>query len=372
MTRSLLLALVLIALVSSAGAPAGAATVFAVTSLVTDDQSAHPAQITDSGLVNPWGISYSATSPFWVSDNGSGTTTIYDVDPTTNATSKAGLTVTIPGAGSVTGQAFNGTAGQFNGDLFLFASEDGTVSGWRGALGTTAEVLQIASADNVYKGAALGTTGGNAYLYAANFRAATIDVLKGDSGAPALAGSFTDPNLPSGYAPFNIANLGGTLYVSYAVRDASGTEDVAGAGHGIVDRYDLQGNLLGRLVTGGSLNSPWGLAIAPSSFGTVAGKLLVGNFGDGTIGAYDPTSGSPAGQLTDGNGDPIVIDGLWGLAPGNDGNAGSSGSIYFTAGPDGETHGLFGVLSAVPEPTADVLLGIALGPLALATRRRPG
>ena len=371
MTRTLWLALALTALVSIAGAPpARASTMFTVTNLVTDDQSAHAAQIEDPGLVNPWGISYSTTSPFWVSDNGSGTSTIYNVAPATNVTSKVGLTVTIPGAGSVTGQTFNGAASQFNGDVFLFASEDGTISGWRGALGTAAETLQAASADNVYKGAALGAVGGASYLYAANFKAATIDILKGTAAAANLTGNFTDPNLPSGYAPFNIANLGGTLYVSYAVRDAGGTEDVAGPGNGIVDRYDLQGNLLGRLATGGSLNSPWGLAIAPSSFGDFAGKLLVGNFGDGTISAYDSTAGTFAGQLTDSNGDPIVIDGLWGLVPGNDGNAGSSGSIYFTAGPDGESHGLFGVISAVPEPATAVLVGMALAPLALARRRR--
>jgi uncharacterized protein (TIGR03118 family) len=369
--RSPLLTLALIALVSGTAAlPARASTLFAVTNLVTDDQSAHAAQIEDPDLVNPWGVSYSPTSPFWVSDNGTGTSTIYTVAPATNATSKAGLTVTIPGAGSVTGQAFNGTAGQFNSDLFLFASEDGTISGWRAALGTSAEVLQLGAAENVYKGAALGTAGANSYLYSANFRAATIDVLKGSVGAPDLTGNFTDPNLPSGYAPFNVANLGGTLYVSYAVQDVDKRDEVAGAGNGIVDRYDLQGNLLERLATGGLLNAPWGMAIAPSSFGSFAGDLLVGNFGDGTITAYDLGGVNAPEQLKDGNGDPLVIDGLWALVPGNDGNAGSSGSIYFTAGPDGESHGLFGVISALPEPTTDLLVGLALTPLALARRRQ--
>ena len=164
MPRSPWLAFVLTALASGvAPLPTRASTLFAVTNLVTDDQTAHAAQIQDPGLVNPWGLSYGPTSPFWVSDNGSGTSTIYSVAPATNVTTKVGLTVTIPGAGSVTGQAFNGTASQFNGDLFLFASEDGTISGWRNSLGTSAEVLQLASADNVYKGAALGTIGGDAY-----------------------------------------------------------------------------------------------------------------------------------------------------------------------------------------------------------------
>ena len=195
-------------------------------------------------------------------------------------------------------------------------------------------------------------------------------MLKGSSGAPSLSGNFTDPNLPASYTPFNVANLGGTLYVSYAVQDVGGTEDVPGPGNGIVDRYDLQGNLLGRVATGGLLNSPWGLAIAPSSFGSFAGDLLVGNFGDGRITAYDLGGVNAPEQLKDANGDPLVIDGLWALAPGNDGSAGSSGSLYFTAGPDGETHGLFGVISVLPEPSTDLLVGLAFAPLALARRRR--
>ena len=166
--------------------PAAAVPV-SVTNLVTDNQIAHPAQITDSDLVNPWGVSYLPTGPFWVSDNGTGKSTLYSVDPTTHATSKLGLTVTIPGAGNVTGQASN-TGSQFNGNRFLFVSEDGTISGWQG--GTTAETLQVASPTNVYKGTTLATNGGNSYLYSANFSAGKIDVLKGSAGAPDLAGNF--------------------------------------------------------------------------------------------------------------------------------------------------------------------------------------
>ena len=169
------------------------ASLFTVTNLVTDDQSVNSAKITDPNLVNAWGVSHSAASPFWVSDNGTGVATLYAVSPTTGIPVKQGLTVTIPGAGNVTGQAFANVAGNFNADTFLFVSEDGTVSGWRGALGTAAETLQLGSSTNSYKGAALATISGNSYLYAANFLTGKVDVLKGSAGAPNLAGNFTDP-----------------------------------------------------------------------------------------------------------------------------------------------------------------------------------
>jgi len=337
---------------------------------VTDDQSAHAAQITDPGLVNAWGISFGPSSPFWVSANGSGTSTIYAVNPTTQVTAKQGLTVSIPGNGSVTGQVFNSNPAAFNGDNFLFVSEDGTVSGWRGALGTTAETLATASSANVYKGSAFATISGNSYLYAANFRAATIDVFKGTAAAPALAGSFTDPNLPAGYAPFNVQNLNGTLYVTFAVQDATKHDEVAGAGQGIVDSFDLQGNLLGRVATGGKLNAPWGIAIAPSSFGAMAGDLLVGNFGDGRITAFDASTHAVVGQILGADGQPLSIDGLWALSAGNDGSGGSSHLLYFSAGPDEESHGLFGVLTPVPEPSSYVLLIAGLGMVGLWRQRR--
>jgi uncharacterized protein (TIGR03118 family) len=333
---------------------------FSVTPLVTDDQAAHPAQITDPDLKNAWGISYGPTTPFWISDNGSGRSTLYRVDPLTQATTKQALVVTIPGDGSVTGQVFNGNSSAFGGNRFLFVSEDGTVSGWQGAFGSTAAIMQSPSADNVYKGAALATINTDTYLYAANFRSGKIDVLKGDDLSPGLTGNFTDPNLPSGYAPFNIQNLGGSLYVAYALQDSQGRDEVAGAGLGIVDKFDLQGNLIGRVAAGGALNAPWGLAIAPSSFGAQAGSLLVGNFGDGRINLYDAATNAFLGQVNGANGMPLAIDGLWALAPGNGGSGGSSDLLYFTAGPDNETHGLFGVL-AVPEPASAVLMlcGIA-------------
>ena len=350
-------------------APLSAAQV-SVTNLVTDDQSAHAAKITDPGLVNAWGMSYSpGGSPFWVSSNGTGTSTLYSVNPTTQATTKLGLTVSIPGDGTVTGQVFNGNAAAFGADNFLFVNEDGTVSGWRGALGTTAEVLVAGSSANVYKGVALGAIAGNSYLYAANFRAETIDVDKGTGGAPALTGTFTDPNLPAGYAPFNIQNLNGTLYVTYAQQDSTKHDEIAGAGLGLVDSFDLQGNLLARVATGGTLDAPWGLAIAPSSFGALSGALLVGNFGDGRINAYDVTTHSFLGQILVAGGSALAIDGLWAIAPGNGGSAGSTAALYFTAGPDGESHGLFGVLTPVPEPATGMLLIAGLAGVGLWGRR---
>jgi uncharacterized protein (TIGR03118 family) len=256
-------------------------------------------------------------------------------------------------------------------DTFLFASEDGTISGWRGALGTTAEVLQAASAFNVYKGLAQSTIAGNAYAYAANFRNGTIDVMKGSAVAPDLPGSFVDPGLPAVYAPFDVQNIDGTLYVTYAVRDATKHDDVAGVGNGIVDTFDLSGNFLKRLVTGGALDSPWGLALAPVGFGDVAGDLLVGNFGNGLIHAYDPSSGALLETLTDPTSNPIVIDGLWGLRFGNGAPGQSLTTLYFTAGPGGESHGLFGDLAPVapvPEPGTCVLIGSGL--LGAVLRRR--
>ena len=190
----------------------------------------------------------------------------------------------------------------------------------------------------------------------------------GAAGAPDL-GTFVDPNLPSGYAPFNVQNLGGTLYVTYAVQ-GNGKDEAHGAGLGLVDSFDLNGNFVSRVATAGSLDAPWGLAIAQSSFGALAGALLVGNFGDGKISAFNATSHAYLGQIQDGNGNPLSIEGLWAIAPGNGGSAGSSTMLYFTAGPNDESHGVLGVLTVVPEPGTFALTLAGIGGLAACVRRR--
>ena len=358
--------------------PAQALGPVSVQNLVTDDQSVNPAPITDPDLRNAWGVSYLPTGPFWVSDNASGLSTIYRVVPATKVTTKimigtppvSGVTIPGAGTGNPTGQAAN-IGSQFNHDVFLFVSEDGTISGWRPALGTTAERLVTPNDANVYKGVTLANIGTNTYLYAANFRAGTIDVLKGDPSAPSLIGNFTDPNLPSGFAPFNVENIGNEIYVTYAKQKLPDKEDDdAGPGNGFVDKFSPQGELLARIATGGVLNSPWGMVIAPSSFGALAGDLLVGNFGDGKINVFDLKTGKFIGTLTKGDGSDVEIEGLWALIAGNGMNAGSDQDIFFTAGPGDETHGLFGVLSAVPEPKTYALLGLGLMSTVFFVRRR--
>ncbi|WP_165071361.1 TIGR03118 family protein [Paludisphaera rhizosphaerae] len=357
--------------VLSASPPPAQADFFVPKNLVSDDSAVNPAVLVDPKLKNAWGVSATATSPFWVSANGSGLSTLYTVNPTTGVPTKSALEVTIPGVGNVTGQVNTPLAGSFNGDAFLFVSRDGTISGWRGALGTTAEVLQTGSTSNDYTGTTAAVVNGHAYLYSANFHTGSIDILKGDIGAPNLTGKFLDPNIPVGYAPFNIQKLGDTLYVTYALQGAGGA-DVPGAGHGIVSAFDLQGNLLAEVGAGGALNSPWGLAIAPSSLGSFAGDLLVANSGDGRINVFDSTSFAFLGQLPGAGGQPLVIDGLRGLIVGNGGSGGDSASLYFTAGPGGGAHGVFGVIQSVPEPSSVVLMLFGSAVAAWAGRRRLG
>ena len=345
------------------------------------------ASVTDPNLVNPWGMSSSSTSPIWVSDNGAGVSTLYN-----GAGQPLSLVVTIaPPAGGTsaapTGQVFNGNTSDFfltpgtpgtNAARFIFATEDGTISGWNPAANATNSILKVdnSASSAVYKGLALASNGGQQFLYAANFRAGTIDVFDSGFNPTTLGGHFTDPNIPAGFAPFNIQNIGGKLYVTYAMQDAAKHDDVAGPGNGFVDVFDTNGNFLERLVSNGPLNSPWGLALAPGNFGQFSNDLLVGNFGDGTIHAFDPTTGLLLGQLDDTDGSPITIEGLWGLLFGNGGTGGATDELFFTAGIPGpdmiEDHGLFGDLTtAVPEPgSLSLLLTIGVAGLIQLSRRR--
>jgi uncharacterized protein (TIGR03118 family) len=338
---------------AAAAAPPPATSVLQ-TNLVSDIPGT--ALVTDSKLVNPWGISSSpAGSPFWLSDGGTGLSTLYNTVGTPSA-----IVVTVPGPPGSTGPA-TPTGNIFNGTqdfavskgavravaTFIFVTEEGTVSGWAAGVDARNAILELDNSKNaVYKGLAMANNGTGNFLYLANFRSGTIDVLdKTYAMQPASAFPFADPNMPAGYAPFNIRTIDGNLYVAYAQQDPAKKADIGGAGHGFVDVFTPNGALVKRLVSQGALNSPWGLAMAPAGFGAFSGDLLVGNFGDGHINAFDPANGSQVGTLTDSGGKPVAIEGLWGIWFGNGGNGGLSNTLYFAAGIDGQAHGLFGALT---------------------------
>ncbi len=315
------------------------------------------AAMTDPYLVNAWGMSFGPSTPLWVSDNGSDLTTLYKGSPMPNNLQAVPLVVSIPN-GEPTGQVYNPssdwvvTSGTDSGpSLFIFASESGTISGWSpgvpGPAPSTSAQVGVTVPNAVYKGLAITTGSGGDWLFAANFHAGTIDVFDGNWHRVHWPGAFRDPMIPAHYAPFNIQDIGGRLYVTYARQDAQRHDDVKGPGHGFIDVYDVHGNLLRRLVSRGSLNSPWGLALAPAGFGRFGGDLLVGNFGDGRINAFDPVTGHFAGRLRRENGSFIHIDGLWGLMFGN-GVAATPKTLIFSAGPGGESHGLLGTLTVAP------------------------
>jgi uncharacterized protein (TIGR03118 family) len=344
--------------------------VFQQTNLVSDLPGT--AVTTDPNLINPWGITSTATSPYWISDQGTGVSTLYNGLGTPTA-----LVVTIPAAGppsgptgvvsvptGVSGFSVNGTTAHF-----IFANLNGSIDAW--ASGTTA-VQSANVAGAVFTGLALANNGSGNLLYAANFSTGGgINVFNSNFQSTTLSGSFKDPNIPAGYAPYNIQNLNGQLYVQYAKVGTRGAQ--TGAGFGYVDVYDLNGNFVKRLVSNGPLNAPWGVAIAPSGFGSFGNDLLIGNFGDGEINAFDPTSGNFVGTLVNSSGDPILNPGLWGIQFGNS-NAGSTPTtLFFNAGINGEKDGLFGSISqSTPEPSTLLLLASGIAGLFFVRRKHTG
>ncbi len=335
-------------------------TTYTQTNLVSDGSV--PAATISDNLINPWGIAHSQTSPFWISENGTGLAEVYNGAGTlVPIAGHDAITIAAPQGGDTaapTGQVFNSAGSGFdvtaNGvtasSVFLFATEDGTISGWSPTVNSGSSVIAVDNSQGsnpaVYKGLAIGTTNQGTFLYAANFSNGTVDMF--DSQFKKI-NSFTDPNLPSGYAPFNVQVLDGKLYVTFAQQDAAKHDDVAGPGHGFVDTFDLKGNMLDRVATQGVLNSPWGLDIAPQGFGQFAGDLLVGNFGDGSIDAFDPHTDKFMGQLLGSDGIPLQIQDLWALTNGTGANGTDPNAVYFTAGLQDEMHGLFGSLSAVTD-----------------------
>ncbi len=313
----------------------------------------------DANLVVPWGIAFSSKGPIWISNNGSGTSTVYNGKnlgfrfPSLNQ-----LVVTVPPAaggntGSPTGIVFNGTpctpanlsgcdfvvsqSGASGKAFFIFATADGTISGWSPSVNFPSAVLAVdnSASGASYTGLALGSNSTGSFLYAANF-SGTIDVFDKKFAPATLTGSFTDPGLPAKFVPFNVQNIGGMLYVTYI--------PMSFASDGIVDIFDTDGNFIQRFAEHGKLNLPWGMALAPANFGQFSNDLLVGNLGDGHINAFDPSTGAFLGQLADRNGNLITIEFLWALAFGNGGLAGRTNYLLFTAGSNG---GLFGSLHAL-------------------------
>jgi len=306
----------------------------------------------DANLVNPWGLAFGPDGALWVANNGTGTATFYG-----QSGAKLQPTITVPSAiadepGVPTGMIYNaspdfvipgtGSGPAQGAALMILAGEDGTISAWNHNTGSAAVLVADRSADGaVYKGIAMGLNGDALFLYLTNFKGNNIDVF--DVGFHFVT-SFTDPTIPAGYAPFGIQNIGGLIYVTFAKQLAPDNEDdEAGPGNGYVDVFNPDGTLARRFASGGGLNAPWAIALAPAGFGTFGGRILIGNFGDGQIGAYDATTGAFVDFLRDANGVAISIDGLWGLTFGP---APAERTLYFASGPNGETHGLVGTLVA--------------------------
>jgi uncharacterized protein (TIGR03118 family) len=367
LAAAMLLAAVQVATAPPARAAEGEGEGFVQTNLVSDLNM--PGVTQDDNLKNPWGIVHGPTTPWWVSDNNGNVSTLYNGAGQKFPPAPAGpLVVNIPAPGADTGGAptgvvFNGmgtdfvvtdkTTNKSGSSLFIFATEDGTIAGWSPTVKRTQAFLAV---DNstvpdavngaVYKGLAISTTSTGQRLYATNFRAGTVDVFDSKFTPIHNARAFTDRRIPTGFAPFGIQAIGDRIYVTYAKQKPDRHDDVSGPGNGFLDVFNADGKLLKRLVRHGELNSPWGLAVAPQGFGDLGGDLLVGNFGDGRINAYNPRSGEFESTLRDAREKPIAIDGLWGIGFGNDATAGPAGTLFFAAGIMAEAHGLFG--SIVP------------------------
>ncbi|MCP3065840.1 TIGR03118 family protein [Myxococcus sp. K38C18041901] len=340
--------------IAAAQAPGELPNTYAQRNLVSD--GAVPAEHVDPNIVNGWGLAFNPFGFAWVADNGSGVSTLYDGDGNAQP-----LVVTVPvpaGAmapSSPTGIVFSGSEGfvvkqgTASGPArFIFVTEQGVVAAWAPAADPVNAVITVDNSGSgaVYKGLALATNGTGTYLYATNFSKAKVDVFDSTFAPATLAGSFADPSLPAGYAPFGIQNINGDIYVSYAQQDAQYKDDVPGAGLGYVNVFDANGRFIRRLISQGNLNAPWGMAVAPASFGRFAGRLLVGNFGDGTINAYDTVTGALDAQLQGTNGQPLVIEGLWALSFGNGLQNQPTNTLFFTSGPGDEAHGLYGRIDA--------------------------
>lgn len=336
-------------------APVAAAQHYQQTNLVSDVPGL--ALHTDSQLVNAWGLTRGAATPWWVSDNGTGKSTLYN-----GSGVKQALVVTVPppSGSTPTGVVFNGGSGFVvsNGVAsgsarFIWVTEDGTINGWSPAVDATNAILKIDnSATAIYKGVTLASFNGAIHLYAANFKSGEVEVYDSTWMPVNVPGGFVDVNLPSGYAPFNVQNVGGHVFVMFALQGEP-PDEVDGRGLGFVDEFDSEGNLLLRLQHGPWLNAPWGVAKAPANFGKFSNDLLVGNFGSGQIAAFDSTTGEFLGRLHGTKG-VLVIPGLWAIMfGGGTANNGATDQLFFTAGIDDEQHGLFGTLTAIVKGDQD-------------------
>jgi len=320
---------------------------------------------TDPNLKNPWGVAFSATSPFWTSDQGTGLATLYNA-----AGVPQGLVVSIQGSAppsGPTGQVFGNVAGSFlvgaNPATFIFDTLNGTLLGWNSAAGTTAAPM-ASTPGAIYTGLAEASNGAGNFLYAANSApGGHINVFNSSWQLTTLSGTFTDPSLPAGLVPFNIQNIGGNLYVTYASLGPGGTPLPGG----VVSEFDANGNFIKRIATGGPLSAPWGIVLAPSNFGSFSNDLLIGNFGNGEILAYDATSDLFLGTLNGTNGQPLVNDHLWALETRAVGSGFDPNAVYFSAGINNEADGLFGKIAITPEPAT--IFGTATGLIALALSR---